>query len=228
MKQTPFNIGILGAGEIGATLGGLLSKLGYAVMLSSRHPDTLAARAQALGCRAGSMEEAAAFGELVIAALPLKALGDIPASRLAGKIVIDTMNYYPDREGGIAELDERRTTTSELVARHLNQSRVIKAFNAILAYDLPWEERPPVDGGRRALPIAGDDPAAKAVVAGLYEALGFDALDAGPLADSWRFERAKPAYCIPLNLAQLREALAAAERQKELPHGSWRRKPRPA
>jgi 8-hydroxy-5-deazaflavin:NADPH oxidoreductase len=226
MNEHRYPVGILGAGEIGATLGELLAQAGHEVMLSSRDPAARADQAAALGCRIGTLEEAAAFGEVVIAALPLNALDEIPAGALAGKVVIDTMNYYPPRDGAIAAFDEYRTTTSEQVAQHLSGARVVKGFNAILAYDLPREERPPVEGGRRALPLAGDDDEAKARVAALYAQLDFDVLDAGPLADSWRFERAKPAYCIPLSLVQLRAALAAAERDKELPHGSWRRKPR--
>ncbi|WP_415913904.1 NADPH-dependent F420 reductase [Paraburkholderia sp. J76] len=219
-------VGILGAGEIGMTLGKLLAQAGHEVMLSSRRPEARAAEAASLGCRIGTLEQAAAFGEIVIAALPLLALDDIPVDTLAGKVVIDTMNYYPPRDGAIAAFDEYREATSERVAQRLHGARVVKAFNAILAYDLPREERPPVEGNRRALPLAGDDEDAKAFVAALHAQLDFDAFDSGSLADSWRFERAKPAYCIPLNRMQLRAALAAAERDKELPHGSWRRKPR--
>ncbi|HTR08416.1 MAG TPA: NAD(P)-binding domain-containing protein [Paraburkholderia sp.] len=226
MNEHRYPVGILGAGEIGSALGELLAQAGYEVMLSSRHPEARADQAAALGCRIGTLEEAAAFGEVVIAALPLNALGEIPASALAGKVVIDTMNYYPPRDGAIAAFDEYRSTTSERVARHLSGARVVKAFNAILAYDLPRDTRPPIEDGRRALPVAADDEEAKALVAGMHAQLDFDVLDAGSLADSWRFERAKPAYCIPLNRVQLRAALAAAERDKELPHGSWRRKPR--
>jgi 8-hydroxy-5-deazaflavin:NADPH oxidoreductase len=226
MNDPQFSVGILGAGEIGSALGELLAKAGHEVMLSSRDPKARAQQANALGCRIGTLAEAAAFGQIVIAALPLNALHEIPASALAGKVVVDTMNYYPPRDGAMAEFDEYRTTTSEHVARRLSGARVVKAFNAILAYDLPREERPPIEDGRRALPVAGDDGEAKALVAALHAQLDFDVLDAGSLADSWRFERAKPAYCIPLSSTQLRAALAAAEREKELPHGSWRRKPR--
>ncbi|CAG9273641.1 NADPH-dependent F420 reductase [Paraburkholderia unamae] len=227
MNEPRLSVGILGAGEIGAALGELLAQAGHEVMLSSRHPEARAGQAAALGCRIGTLDEAATFGDVVIAALPLNALDEIPASALAGKVVIDTMNYYAARDGAIAAFDEHRETTSGRVAQRLSGARVVKAFNAILAYDLPRGERPPIEGGRRALPVAGDDGEAKALVAALHAQLDFDAIDAGPLAESWRFERAKPAYCIPLNPTQLRAALAAAERDKELPHGSWRRKPRP-
>jgi hypothetical protein len=219
--------GILGAGEIGAALARVLTTVGHQAMVSSRHPDTLRNAAAEAGYSVGSLDDSARFGEMAIAALPFRALDAIPVGALAGKIVVDTMNYYPDRDGVIAALAEHRTTTSEMVAAHLAQSKIVKAFNAILAYDLPFDDRPAVTSGRRALPIAGDDAEAKAVVVALCEQLDFDVLDAGPLINGWRFERAKPAYCIPLNGQDLRQALAAARRDHELPHGSWRRRPRP-
>ena len=216
-------IGIFGAGAIGAALAKLAADQGHDVMISSRHPESLAELAAGIGCSAGTIAQAARFGELCIAAVPLKALDSLPVAPLAGKVVIDAMNYYPDRDGTIAPLDARATTTSELVAARLTGARLVKAFNAILARDLPADARPPVPPGRHALPIAGDDPAAKRIVVELHEAFGFQALDTGPLTQSWRFERAKPAYCIPLDAAGLSQALAAATRSGELPHGSWRR-----
>ena len=119
-------------------------------------------------------------------------------------------------------LDQRSTTTSELVASHLPGTRLVKAFNAILARDLPDDARVPVAAGRRALPVAGNDPAPIRMVIELHDAFGFDALDTGPLADSWRFERAKPAYCVPLDRGGLQRALDEAVRDKEQPDGSWR------
>ncbi len=123
----------------------------------------------------------------------------------------------------IAALDRFETTTSRLLAEHLPHSSVVKAFNAILAQDLVQDARPKAAPDRRALPIAADDPAAKALVIKLLDEIGFDAVDAGSLDESWRFERAKPAYCIPLDKEGLKVALAAAHRQVELPEGSWRR-----
>ncbi len=216
-------IGIFGAGFVGAAIAKLATNQGHDVMISSRRPDSLAKLAADIGCRAGTLDQAAEHGELCVAAIPLNALASIPSKPLFGKVVIDAMNYYPERDGSIARLDQRATTTSALVAERLPGARVVKAFNAILARDLPADARPAVSSGRRALPIAGDDAEAKQIVANLYEAFGFDALDAGSLAESWRFERAKPAYCIPLDKAGLRQALAAATRDGELPHGSWRR-----
>jgi 8-hydroxy-5-deazaflavin:NADPH oxidoreductase len=221
MSEDQYTVGILGAGEIGGSLGELLAQAGHEVMISSRHLQERREQAAALGCRMGTLTEAAAFGEVVIIALPPGAFVDIPVSALAGKVVVDATNYYPTRDGAIPELDERRTTTSERLAQRLPGARLVKAFNSILAMDLPRKGRPPIEGGLRALPIAGDDAAAKALVTEMHAQLGFDVLDTGGLADSWRFERAKPGYCIPLNVDQLRAALNTAERDKELPHRSW-------
>lgn len=212
-------IGILGAGLVGGSLAGLMIDAGHDVIVSSRHPDRLAADAG----RAGTIRQACAFGDVCIAALPFRALGDIPPAPLAGKVVVDAMNYYPERDGTVVALDARIATTSGIVARHLAGARVVKGFNAILARDLPRGARPPVPSGRRVLPIAGDDEEAKRILARLHDELGFDSLDAGPLADSWRFERAKPAYCVAFDLHGLRSALRAATREGEVPHGSWRR-----
>lgn len=216
-------IGIFGAGFIGAAVAKLATDQGHAVMISSRHPESLGALAAEIGCTAGTIGQAAAFGALCVAALPFKALDSIPSGPLSGKIVIDAMNYYPERDGQIPALDRRATTTSALVAEHLPQARIVKAFSAILARDLPLTARPAVPSGRQALPIAGDDGEAKRIVAALHDEFGFDVVDTGPLAESWRFERAKPAYCIPFDRDGLRAALASATREGELPHGSWRR-----
>ncbi len=215
-------IGILGAGLIGGALAKLAVDRGHEVMLSSRHSDALAGLAAEIGCTTGTLDQAAGFGELCILAVPLMALDSLPISALAGKVVIDAMNYYPERDGAIAALDARSTTTSDLVSARLPGARLVKAFNAILARDLPDDRRVLVPSGRRALPIAGNDKGANRMVAELHEAFGFEALDTGPLADSWRFERAKPAYCIPLDRDGLQQALDAATRDVELPHGSWR------
>lgn len=137
--------------------------------------------------------------------------------------MLDANNYYPDRDGHIAVLDTFQTTTSRLLAEHLQGATVVKVFNAILAADLLTDARPHGSSERRALPVAADDADAKALVVGLLDELGFDAVDAGGLDESWRFERAKPAYCAPLDKSGLEIALAAAEREVELPLGSWRR-----
>ena len=216
-------IGILGAGLIGGALARLAADRGHEVMISSRHPDALAELAAAIGCRTGTLDQVAGFGELCVLAVSLMALDSLPAAALAGKVVIDATHYYPERDGAMTALDARTTTTSELAAARLPGARLVKAFNAILAWDLPDNARVCVPSGRRSLPIAGNDPAANRIVADLHEAFGFDAFDTGPLEESWRFEREKPAYCIPLDRDGLRRPLDAATRDGELPHGSWRR-----
>jgi predicted dinucleotide-binding enzyme len=217
-------IGILGAGFLGQAIATVAKRSGYEVMLSnSRSRDTLTDLAAGIGAHAGTAAEAAGFGEVVVVTVPFCRYRNLPAAQLVGKIVIDTCNYYPDRDGQIEVLDQYATTTSELIARHLPGARLVKAINTILAQDLVTDGRPPGASDRRALPIAGDDAGARQVVAGILEQFGFDVVDTGRLSDSWRFERAKHAYCIRLDRAGLQEKLAAAQRQVELPHGSWRR-----
>ncbi|KQZ15874.1 NADP oxidoreductase [Mesorhizobium sp. Root554] len=217
-------IGIVGAGNIGQALARLASTKGHAVMLSnSRGPETLAETAASIGCEAGASHDAIGFGDVVVVTIPFAKVFSVEPEPMAGKVLIDTNNYYPDRDGRIAALDERKKTTSQMVAEHFSGARVVKAFNAILAADLANPGNVPLTAGsgRRALPIAGNDVASKRVVADLHEQFGFDTVDTGGLQESWRFERAKPAYCIPLGRARLIDALGRAQRDVELPHGSW-------
>ncbi|NYH20189.1 NADPH-dependent F420 reductase [Paraburkholderia bryophila] len=217
-------IGILGAGFIGRAMATLAKQSGHDVMISnSRDPSTLMSTAAALGCKLGTAEQAASFGEVVVMAVPFSQIGALPVAALDGKIVIDTGNYYPERDGHIAALDERSTTTSQMLAAVLPGAKVVKAFNAILAADLGTDGRPAGTPQRRALPFASDDAAAKRVVSGLMDQFGFDPVDVGALRDSWRFERAKPVYCIPFDRDGLLAGLTAAQRDVELPHGSWRK-----
>ena len=210
-------IGVIGAGFIGRAVAKLGKAAGHEVMLSNaRGPQTLASVPSMLGCQIGTVEEAAAFGDVVAVAIPLGKYKTLPAAPLAGKVVLDANNYYPDRDGQIAALDAREATTSGLLAAHLPESRVVKCFNAIMATDLEDDGRPAGTPGRRALPIAGDDAASKAIAIDLVEQFGFDGVDAGPLATSWRFERAKPAYLIPFDRAGLIRALGEADRDVEL------------
>ena len=216
-------LSIIGAGLVGAGVARLAVAAGHQVTIAnSRGPESLAALCKDIGCEAGTVREAAMAGELVLVAIPLSQLAALPADALADKIVLEANNYYPERDGAFADLDQHETTTSELLARHLPDARIVKAFNAILASDLGRHARPAGSPDRRALPIAGDDPAAKARVAALHDQLGYDTVDAGPLGEGWRFERAKPAYCLPLGIMALRDALASASRAGELPDGSWR------
>jgi 8-hydroxy-5-deazaflavin:NADPH oxidoreductase len=222
-------IGVIGAGHIGQALARAALRNGHDVMMAnSRGPQTLAALAQELQCAAGTVAQAAAFGEVVILAIPLHAVAQLDPGLFAGRIVLDANNYYPARDGAIAALDTHQATTSGLVQQRLGSgARVVKFFNAIMAPDIPADARPRGTPGRRALPIAGDDAEARRIAADLVDQFGYDPVDAGSLADSWRFERAMPAYCVPFDVAGLQAALASAQRGVELPHGSWRRK-RPA
>lgn len=217
-------IGIVGAGFIGRAIATLAVRAGHEAMISnSRGPRTLGSTAVAIGCRVGTVEQAAAFGDVVVIAIPFAAIHELPAPAFEGRIVLDANNYYPDRDGRIEALDTHATTTSEMLAAHLPGAKVVKAFNAILQRDLEKDSRPRGAPDRRALPIAGDDAHAKRTATALLDDLGFDAVDAGPLAEGWRFERAMPVYCIPLGADALRRGLADAQRGVEVPHGSWRR-----
>lgn len=193
-------IGLIGAGNIGGTVARLAIAAGYDVVLSnSRGPETLTTLVAELGdrARAATAEEAAAQGDLVVVTIPLKAYRDIPVEPLAGKVVIHTDNYYPDRDGHIAELDDESTTTSELHQAHLSDSMVVKAFNNIMFSSLGSLARPQGDPDRTALPIAGDDAGAKATVTEFLDQLGYDVVDAGPLTEGWRFQRDTAAYVTP-------------------------------
>jgi len=190
-------VGFVGAGNIGGTLARLAVDAGYDVVVSnSREPDTLRDLVGQLGphARAATAAEAAAAGDLVVVTVPLKAYRQIPVGPLAGKVVIDTNNYYPDRDGHIAELDDESTTTSELLQAHLSTSRVVKAFNTIFFGHLATLRRPHGAAARSAVAIAGDDQAAKKTVAGFLDAIGYDAYDVGPLREGWRFQRETTAY----------------------------------
>jgi predicted dinucleotide-binding enzyme len=212
-------IGVIGAGFIGRAVAQLALAAGHEVMLSnSRGPQTMSSVLSGIrGVKVGSAQDAAQFGDVVLVAIPFEHYRSIPAQWLEGKTILDPNNYYPERDGHFPALDRFETTTSRLLAEHFSHSKVVKVFNAIFATDLTEHARPHGAPDRRALPVAADDAGAKAQVIGLLDELGFDAVDAGNLDESWRFERAKPAYCVPLDKAGLRAALAAAERTVELP-----------
>jgi predicted dinucleotide-binding enzyme len=180
-------IGIIGAGNIGANAAKLFVKAGHEIAVAnSRGAATLTDLVAELGenARALSIEEAANFGEIVFVSIPFGKYKTLPADAFTGKIVIDSNNYYPDRDGNFKELDEIKTTSSEMLAEHLRGARVVKAFNTIWFehlktqgdVNLPVEER-------RAIFIAGDDAEAKKTVAGLIEEIGFAAVDTGDLRD---------------------------------------------
>jgi predicted dinucleotide-binding enzyme len=190
-------IGLIGAGNIGSTLARLAVDAGHDVVLSnSRGPETLADLVEELGprARAATPAEAAEAGDLVVVTIPLKSYREVPVEPLRGKVVIDTNNYYPQRDGQIAELDDESATVSELLQRHLPESRVVKAFNNINFVMLRELARPSGDPDRSVLAIAGDDAEAKATVARFLDEIGYDAHDVGPLSEGWRYQRDTPAY----------------------------------
>jgi len=208
-------IGLIGAGHIGSQLARLAVEHGYDVVVSnSRGPETLKDLVRELGshARAGTSGQAAEAGDIVVVTIPLKHIRDVPVGPLAGKIVIDTNNYYPQRDGHIAELDNEETTTAELLQRHLPQSKVVKAFNHIYAAELTTHGQPAGTPNRRALAIAGDDSDAKRVVTQLIDQFGFDVVDIGPLSESWRIQRDTPGYGPRRTMEELRRDLAAAKR----------------
>ena len=208
-------IGLIGAGHIGSQLARLSVASGYNVVISnSRGPETLAGLVAELGpkARAATADEAAAAGDLVIVTIPLKAYESVPVAPLEGKIVIDTNNYYPQRDGDIAELDDRSTTSAALLQKHLPASRVVKAFNHIESAKLTSEAQAPGTENRRALAIFGDNGDAKTIVATLINGFGFDVVDDGSLANSWRIEPGTPGYGPHATIPQLTELLASATR----------------
>ncbi|WJX99805.1 NAD(P)-binding domain-containing protein [Curtobacterium sp. 458] len=212
-------IGIIGAGNIGSQLARLAVQHGHEVVIAnSRGPETLSDLVDELGpsARAATRDEAAAAGEIVVVTTPLAAIDTIPVEPLVGKVVIDTNNYYPQRDGQIAALDDETTTTAELLQDHLPGAKVVKAFNHIAAPALTDEAESAGTPGRRALVVAGDDEDAKRTVTDLIDAFGFDVVDAGPLAEGWRIQRDTPGYVVRLTAPELREALAAAKRYHDM------------
>ena len=193
-------VGLIGSGNIGSTVARLAVDAGHDVVLSnSRGPETLADLVGKLGphARAATAAEAAEAGDVVVVTVPLKAYREVPVAPLAGKVVIDTNNYYPDRDGRFPELDDGSTTSSELLQAHLPDSHVVKGFNNIVSTHLGGLSRAAGSPDRSALPIAGDDADAKTTVTALFDSLGYDTVDAGPLAESWRFQPDTPAYGLP-------------------------------
>lgn len=211
-------IGLIGAGHIGSQVARLAVAHGYDVVISnSRSPETLVDLVKELGprARAATSPEAAKAGDIVVVTIPLKNYRSVPVEPLACKIVIDTNNYYPQRDGHILELDNESTTTAELLQAHLPKSKVVKAFNHIYAAELTTHGQPAGTPNRRALVIAGDDANAKATVTKMLDAFGFDTVDAGPLKEGWRIQRDTPGYGPRRNAEELRRDLAAAKRYRD-------------
>jgi 8-hydroxy-5-deazaflavin:NADPH oxidoreductase len=162
--------------------------------------------------RAATPAGAAAEGDFAIVAIPVTTIDQVPVEPLAGKVVIATINYFPQRDGHIPEVDDGTTTVPGLLQAHLPASRVVRAFNMINAGEMSGDGHPEGDPKRRALALTGDDPAAKQMVAGLYNEFGFDALDIGGLDESWRLDPGQPAFVAVQNLAELKANVAKANR----------------
>jgi len=218
LEQLPVSmttVGIIGAGHIGSALAKGFAKNGYDVVIAnSRGPETLTDLVAAVGdrARAATAQEAAEAGDFVVVTVPLKAYTDVPVAPLAGKTVLDTNNYYFERDGHIAALDEKQTTTSQMLQEHLPQSTVVKAFNHIPAADILTDGSPAGTEGRRALATSGDSDEAVALVTRIYDEFGFDTVNVGPLSESWRVERDQPAYVVRQTADKLTQNLARAER----------------
>ncbi|MFC8846520.1 MULTISPECIES: NADPH-dependent F420 reductase [unclassified Micromonospora] len=204
-------IGIIGSGHIGGALTRRLRTLGHDVTVTnSRGPESLGDLARETGATAGTLEQTTEQAEVVVVAIPLLAVPELPDGLFEGRIVVDADNYYPQRDGDIAELLDRSLSSSRWTAEHLKGARVVKAFNNIQAQHLMDNGRPAGASDRIALPVAGDDADAKRVVMELVDALGFDPVDAGTLDESWRQQPDTPVYGTDREADGVRQGLADA------------------
>jgi 8-hydroxy-5-deazaflavin:NADPH oxidoreductase len=193
-------VGFIGSGMIGGTVARLSVTAGHHVVLSnSRGPETLKDLVDELGplATAATGPQAAAAGDIVVVSVPVKAYPHLPAEALAGKVILDTGNYYPQRDGQLADLDSGALPVSELLQRQLPDSTVVKTFNNIFFKHLASLARPSGAADRTALPIAGDDEKAKTTVAEFLDSIGYDTVDTGSLAQGWRQDAGSPAYGAP-------------------------------
>ena len=210
-------IGIVGAGAIGATLARGWAQVGHEIAIAnSRGPASLTELSALPGIEAVEIGEVAAGREVIVVSIPLIAVPTLPAGLLAaaaGAVVIDTCNYYPrERDGRIAEIEEGMVE-SRWVERQLGHP-VVKTFNTIDSAYLGGMGLPPGSPGRIALPVAGDEPEAKATAMALVDQLGFDPVDSGPIDESWRHQPGAPSYEIEVGADELRVALAAASPER--------------
>lgn len=212
-------IGIIGAGNIGGNLTRRLTALGHDVSVAnSRGPETLADLAEETGATPVTAAEAARGAEIVVVTIPLRRVPGLPSGLFDGAAegfaVIDTGNYYPkQRDGRIAAIEDEGLTESGWTARQIGHT-VVKAFNGTYAQDILDRHRPAGAPDRLALPVAGDDEAAKRVVRELIDELGFDTVDAGGLDDSWRQQPGTPVYGLQKGVEEVTEALAQAPRER--------------
>ena len=209
-------IGIIGAGHIGSQIARAAITAGYDVVIAnSRRPETLAELVAELGpkARAATAEGAAEAADVAVVTVPFRAYSSIPVEPLAGKIVIDTNNYYFERDGHVPALDEGRDTVTGMLQKHLPTSRVAKGFNHIGAPYITTDGKPAGASDRRALATASDHADAAQFVTDLYDQFGFDSVNVGPLSESWRIERDRPAYVVRQTRDELVANIAKAQRQ---------------
>ncbi|MEV7179786.1 NAD(P)-binding domain-containing protein [Kitasatospora sp. NPDC093679] len=217
-EEGVMKIGIIGAGNIGGNLTRRLTALGHEVRVAnSRGPQSLTALAEETGATPVAATEAALGAQVVVVTVPLKRVPDLPAGLFDGAadgfVVIDTGNYYPQqRDGRIAGIEDG-LTESRWTSRQLGHP-VVKAFNGTYAQDLLDAPRPQGDPERIALPVAGDDPAAKELVRALIDELGFDTVDAGTIDESWRQQPGTPVYGLRGGVAQVEKALSEASPER--------------
>ncbi len=208
-------IGIIGSGHVGSNLAKAAIAHGYDVVLSgSGQPDGLKKLVGELGpkARAATAGEAAGAADFAIVATPITAVGSIPVEPLRDKVVIATINYFPERDGRIAEIEDGTVTVPGVLQRHLPGSKVVRAFSMLDAADMSGDGHPKGDPKRRAIAIAGDDTAAKRLVAGLIDEFGFDVVDLGGLAESWRVDPGQKGFVTRQTADELRANAAAARR----------------
>jgi len=208
-------IGVIGAGHIGRSFSTAAIERGYDIVISNASgPDTLTGLVSDLGpkARAATAAAAAAAGEFALLAIPLTGADDLPVQPLADKVVLATCNYFPQRDGHLSEIDAGKVTVAGYLQALLPHSKVIRVFNHIDAANIVSDGMPAGTPNRRALGYAGDDPEGKKLAADLYEAFGFDAVDAGGLTDAWRLDVDQPTFVVRQNKQELIENLAKAQR----------------
>lgn len=220
-------IGIIGSGNIGGTLVRLFRAAGHDVSVAnSRGPSSLADLARETGAHPVTVEQAARGNDVVVVTIPLKRVEDLPAGLFAnapeGVVVIDTGNYYPQQRDGRIDGIEAGSTESGWVQQQIGHP-VVKAFNNIYASHLASYGKPRGTPGRIALPIAGDDPKAKSVVMHLVDEIGFDPIDAGSIAESWRQQPGSPVYTKDYDAEGVRRALSEAQKERA---PQWRATPK--
>lgn len=210
-------IGVIGTGDMGLVLSRLALSRGHEVMTADHLgvrelEDAVTEPKRALG----RLEATIRFGHVVVLAIPLHAVEWLDPTLFHGKVVLDSTNYCPEADGRLSELAASEEPTSGMVQRILSGAAVVKAFNGIRHEDIERDAMPPGKPGRRALPMAGDDPAAKRIASRLVSQFGFDPVDCGSIEDSWRLEKGTPAFCNRLDVVGLIEAVASAPRRGTL------------